>query len=146
MIAEAEHGRALSGGVRGLAIRLAHAVNRTLNRRGRVWESRYHVRALTSPRAMRHALVYVLMNFRKHGHSGLEIDPCSSAPWFTGWRQPVPAAIAPPPVAVARTWLARSGWQLHGLIGTNERPKGQDARAQRSLGSRKVSHTPGTLE
>ena len=60
LIAEAEHGRALSGGVRGLAIRLARAVNRALGRRGRVWNDRYHARPLTTPRAVRHALVYVL--------------------------------------------------------------------------------------
>jgi len=59
VLAEAEDGRALSGGVRGLAIRLARAVNRTLGRKGRVWGSRYHARALTTPRAVRHALVYV---------------------------------------------------------------------------------------
>src|SRR6185295_16061499 len=88
LIAEAEHGRALSGGVRGLTIRLARAVNRALGRRGRVWDDRYHARALSTPRAVRHALMYVLMNFRKHRHAGTEIDPCSSAPWFAGWRVP----------------------------------------------------------
>jgi hypothetical protein len=48
--------------VRGLAIRVARAVNRALGRRGRVFADRYHARALTTPRAVRHALVYVLMN------------------------------------------------------------------------------------
>src|SRR6185295_11134977 len=106
LIAEAEQARTLSGGVRGLAIRLARAVNRVLGRRGRVWGDRYHARALTTPRAVRHALVYVLMNFRKHQDAGTEFDPCSSAAWFAGWRAPTAATIVgPPPVAVARTWL-----------------------------------------
>src|SRR5437879_4806944 len=56
------------------AIRVARAVNRALNRRGAVWTDRYHARALTSPRAVRNALVYVLMNRRKHreGERGLD--------------------------------------------------------------------------
>jgi len=125
VIVEADHRQALSGGARGLAIRLARAVNRTLGRRGQVWDGRYHARALSSPRTVRRALVYVLMNFRKHGHTGAAIDPCSSAPWFTGWREARAAVgIGPPPVALARTWLARNGWQRHGLIGTDELPKG----------------------
>jgi hypothetical protein len=124
LIAEAEDGHALSGGLRGLAIRLARAVNRVLGRRGRVWDDRYHARALTTPRAVRHALVYVLGNFRKHGHAGTGIDPCSSAPWFVGWRAShPPSGTGPRPVAAARTWLARVGWRRHGLIGTHEHPK-----------------------
>src|SRR5580765_2320783 len=55
LIAEAVHGRALSGGVRGLAIRLARAVNRSLARRGRVFADHYHCRPLTTPRAPRGA-------------------------------------------------------------------------------------------
>ena len=46
----------------GLAIRLARAVNHAIGRRGAVWGDRYHARALATPRAVRHALVYVLMN------------------------------------------------------------------------------------
>jgi hypothetical protein len=109
--------------VRGLAIRLARAVNRVLGRRGRVWADRYHARALTSPRAVRHALVYVLMNFRKHLDTATGVDPCSSAPWFEGWRHPWRmVGLGPPPVARARTWLASAGWRRHGLIRLDERP------------------------
>ena len=132
LIAEAEHGDALSSGIRGLTIRLARAVNRALGRRGRVWDERYHARALTTPRAVRHALVYVLMNFRKHLTVGTELDPCSSAAWFSGWRTPpVPTAIGPPPVVTARTWLARVGWRRHGLLDVRERPKPHAARVAR---------------
>jgi hypothetical protein len=125
LLAEAKDTHVLASGMRGLAIRVARAVNRSLGRRGRVWDSRYHARPLTTPRAVRHALVYVLMNFKKHGHIGTEIDPCSSGPWFSGWRAP-PAAVegGPRPIAVARTWLARLGWRRHGLIDPGERPRG----------------------
>jgi len=124
LIVEADHRKALAGGIRGLAIRLARAVNRVLGRRGRVWDDRYHARALSTPRAVRHALVYVLMNSKKHSCTGTELDPCSSAAWFCGWaRRPSVTPIGPPPVAVARTWLARVGWLRHGRIDPAERPK-----------------------
>jgi REP-associated tyrosine transposase len=124
LIVEADHRNALSGGVRGLAIRLARSVNRVLGRRGRLWGDRYHVRALSTPRAVRHALVYVLMNSKKHSRVGNELDPCSSAAWFSGWSsRPAATPTGTAPVAVARTWLARVGWLRHGRIDLAERPK-----------------------
>jgi len=124
LIVEAESRRALALGLRGLAIRVALAVNRTLRRRGRVWAERYHARALTTPRAVRHALVYVLMNFRKHHGPGRELDPCSSARWFEGWKTFRPRYPAEPrPIAKARTWLAAVGWRRHGLIAVTEAPR-----------------------
>jgi len=123
LIAEADASRALSSGLRGLAIRIARAVNRALGRRGRVWGDRYHARALTTPRAVRNALVYVVNNFRKHLRHVTGIDPCSSAAWFTGWREPPAAGVGPPPVAAARTWLARVGWLRYGTIELDEGPK-----------------------
>src|SRR5688572_28997458 len=91
-LVEAQDESALSSGARGLSIRIARALNRTLGRSGAVWGDRYHARALKTPRETRHAVVYVLMNFKKHRpHDGRPFDPCSSAPWFEGFRS------APPP-------------------------------------------------
>jgi REP-associated tyrosine transposase len=91
---------------------------------GRVWGDRYHARALSTPRAVHHALVYVLMNFKKHSRTGTELDPCSSAAWFSGWgRRPTATHAGAPPVAVARTWLARVGWLRYGPIDPAEQPK-----------------------
>src|SRR5262249_61785839 len=59
LIVEADDAPALVRGLRGLAIRIARAVNRALGRRGPVWGDRYNARALTTPRVGRHALVYV---------------------------------------------------------------------------------------
>ena len=124
LIVEAESRRSLALGLRGLAIRVALAVNRLLGRRGAVWAERYHARALTTPRAVRHALVYVLMNFRKHHGPGRGLDPCSSAPWFEGWKAVRPSYPAEPrPIARARTWLAAVGWRRHGLIALTEGPR-----------------------
>jgi REP-associated tyrosine transposase len=132
LIVEADQGKALSGGVRGLAIRLARAVNGVLRRRGRVWGDRYHARALSTPRAVRHALVYVLMNIKKHSRTGTEIDPCSSAAWFSGWgRRPRVTSAGVPPIAVARTWLACVGWLRHGRIDPAERPKHEHVTSRR---------------
>jgi hypothetical protein len=130
LIVEAADRRALASGVKGLAVRLAHAVNRTLGRRGQVWGDRYHTRALASPTEVRRGLVYVLMNFRKHlrpSSTTPAIDPCSSAPWFDGFRArngtPRPPTTRDrPPTAPPRTWLATTGWRRRGLIALTEKP------------------------
>jgi len=124
LLVEADDTRALSSGVRGLAIRLARAINRVLGRRGAVFGDRYHARALTTPRAVRHAIVYVLTNRRKHHGAECGLDPCSSAPWFRGWAMPVRADVGNPPVVGARTWLAGVGWRRHGLLRFDEQPSG----------------------
>jgi putative transposase len=88
-----------------------------------VWGDRYHARALTTPREVRHGLVYVLMNFKKHRPGdGSRLDACSSAPWFEGFKQPIPDPPGAPPVCRARTWLAAVGWRRHGLIALAESP------------------------
>jgi len=129
LLVEAHDRSALSRGMAGLSIRLARSVNRVLTRSGRVWGDRYHARPLRTPRETRHALVYVLMNFKKHAARAPFIDPMSSAGWFDGWKvpsqraAPVPRATAAAPVCRPRTWLARLGWRRHGLIGADEHPR-----------------------
>jgi hypothetical protein len=124
LLVEAEDASALTRGVSGLVIRAARSVNHTLGRSGRVWGTRYHARALTSPREVRHGIVYVLMNRKKHERDGRPgIDPCSSAAWFDGLRSTLPPAPASSPVRRPQTWLARVGWRRHGLIDISETPK-----------------------
>jgi hypothetical protein len=140
LIVEAVDRRALSSGMRGVAIRIARYVNDLLSRRGSLWADRCHGRALTSPREVRNAMLYVLANFRKHARSDAPpgLDPYSSAVSFDGWREWEVASGLPPPLAEprrwrettstalnaqeARTWLARLGWRRHGLLGVCERP------------------------
>jgi len=131
LIVEADDKASLARGMTGLSVRWARAYNRVVERRGRLWSERYHARALKTPREVRLALVYVLGNWRKHCHSQHQgcaraFDPCSSACWFTGWRHP-PASGPPvpngdPPVRPAQTWLASTGWKLHGLLDASEAP------------------------
>src|SRR5262249_23303868 len=59
LLVEADGPTGFERGVRGLAIRVAKAVNRVLRRHGRVWADGYHARLLRTPREVRNALVYV---------------------------------------------------------------------------------------
>jgi len=122
LILEGEGLHTLRRGIQGLTIRVAKAINRALGRRGKVWDDRYHLRALPTPREVRNALIYVLQNWRKHLNDVRGLDPRSSTAWFTGWR----FSTAPPPgspVVRPRTWLATLGWRRHGLIGIDEAPR-----------------------
>ena len=126
LLVEASDAKALSTGAQGLAIRTARRLNRHLGRAGKVWGDRHHTRALPSPREVRNALVYVLMNIKKHSRAYCDgIDPCSSAPWFDGFvadRSPE-TSRDPPPVRAPHTWLAAHGWRRRGLIDPRECPK-----------------------
>lgn len=135
LIVEAHDQHALGRGMMAIGSRLALAVNRVMGRKkGRVVADRYHARPLRTPREVRNALRYVLLNARRHAAASarralraLEVvlDPASSARWFDGWKlasHSVPGAKEsaapghPPPVARARTWLLRTGWRRHGLL------------------------------
>ena len=126
LLVEARDKQALSGGARGLAIRSARRLNGHLGSKGAVWGDRYHARAMTTPTEVRRALVYVLMNIKKHSQTPCEgVDPCSSAVWFDGFvpdRAPI-ASRDPPPVQSPRTWLAAHGWRRRGLIDPREHPR-----------------------
>ncbi len=124
LLVEAEDKAALSAGARGLVIRSALAINRACQRTGRIWGDRYHARELATPREVRNALVYVLMNHKKHGlRDRGHIDPCSSAPWFDGFRVPPAPPTDPPVTSSPLTWLATVGWRRRGLIDPTESPK-----------------------
>ena len=121
-IVEADSHLHLTSGIRGLVIRIALAVKRAAGV-GKIWGDRYHARALATPREVRNAIVYVLLNFRKHLRAAPGIDPRSSGPWFDGWAQPPPADPRPCPTSTPRTWLAAVGWRRAGLIDLREHPK-----------------------
>ena len=84
LLVEADGHVRLIRGLQGLAVRVARAANRALRSRGCVWADRYQVRRLSTPREVRHALVYVLQNWRKHVPGARGLDPRSSAAWFRG--------------------------------------------------------------
>jgi REP element-mobilizing transposase RayT len=131
LLAEARDARALTRGMQGLLVRVAKALNRAWRRKGRVVADRFHARAMTSPREVRSALLYVLHNARRHGLRYSGVDAYSSGPWFDGWvEERTQPARAPPTAGAARTWLLRMGWRRRGRIGIGEAP--QRGRAHHS--------------
>lgn len=130
LIVEAEDSLALSSGMRSLTIRLARNVNSLLMQRGPFIADRWYGHELVSARAVRHALVYVLANHKKHLPATSEpIDHYSSAPYFTYFAErPIVSrfgsSTGPPPTASARTWLLAIGWRQHyPLISMFEHPR-----------------------
>ena len=122
LLVEAGSKTTLARGLVGLAVAIARAFNKIAKRTGQLFKERYHARALSSPREVRNAIVYVLQNHLHHRPSRHLVDECSSARWFTGWKQPLPVPDTPPPTALPRTWLLRTGWLRHGKIHFTEGP------------------------
>jgi len=133
MLVEAENKESLARGMQGFQISAARNINTALGvgcrrRRGAVFADRYHVEVITSPTRARHALSYVLNNWRKHGEDrqGLAstwlVDPFSTGILFPDWQElegsdvmwPIRATYDPLMVYRPCTWLLREGWKLGG--------------------------------
>ena len=134
LICEAGGKVALSRGIQGFAKRAAAHLNPALGRKGTLFAQRYHSRSLRTPREVRNALAYVLLNRKHHDatkrYGRYWIDACSSAAWFSGWVEPVrhdevwkrELVALPKPTAEPQTWLLTTGWKRHGLLRFDERP------------------------
>jgi REP element-mobilizing transposase RayT len=147
LLVEADGKRALAAGMQGFQISAAKHLNAAISkgkpgprRRGAVFPDRYHAEVITSPRQARHALRYVLCNWRKHEEdqrspmSDWKIDWFSTAAMFPGWAEYAPYEEEPflwrgpqtyDPLVVyqPRTWLLRDGWRKAGpAISTREVP------------------------
>jgi REP element-mobilizing transposase RayT len=134
VITTAANKDALSSGVAGLEVRLAYRLNSALSRKGKLFAQRYHARYLRTPREVRNAIRYVLLNRKHHAaekkYARQWIDPCSSAAWFDGWTQPVRGdepwkrelLAMDRPTEKATVWLLTTGWKRHGLLRFDERP------------------------
>jgi len=130
LLVESAGKEALGRGMKAISARVARAAQRAFGLEGPVLHGRYHLRILRTPREVRRALAYVLLNSRKHWrerHGGVppeHLDAASSGRWFDGWRR-VPGSREPPEspeVAPPRTWLLAVGWRRHGLIDPAEVP------------------------
>jgi REP element-mobilizing transposase RayT len=140
MLVEAKSTEALASGMQGFQISAARHINTALRvggrrRRGSVFADRYHLVVIRSPRQARHALAYLLGNWRKHGEdrSSLSrrwmVDPFSSAVSFTGWKElegkepwTIRADYERLVVSAPRSWLQCIGWKRHGAISVYEVP------------------------
>ena len=143
LLVEADDKAALASGMQGFQISAAKHLNAAINkgqpgprRRGTVFPDRYHAEIITSPRQARHALSYVLNNWRKHREdraapmSSWRIDWFSSAAMFPGWAEygdkaflgRGPVTYDPLIVYQPKTWLLSVGWQKAGPISCHEVP------------------------
>jgi REP element-mobilizing transposase RayT len=94
LIVEAASAFDLACGMKAIGARLARAVNRVFRRRGPVLADRYHRRILRTPREVRRAIAYVLLNARRHAAK-------------LGRRPPARPHTPPRPVAGSRVGVAR---------------------------------------
>ena len=128
LMIEASDRAALSRGMKGFSVRLAHCLQRFHGSLGPVLADRYHARELRTPLEVKRGLKYVMNNARKHGYEipPGHLDIHSSGPWSDVWLQgPGPERGGhhlPSPVAPAQTWLFAHGWRRHGLIDVDEVP------------------------
>ncbi len=147
LLVEAENRMALARGMQGFQISAAKHINAAISnkrgarRHGSVFPDRYHVEIITSRRRARHALAYVLNNWRKHKEhrtrllENHRVDPFSSGPSFEGWRDlgealdVLPDSYQPLPVWCPKTWLLAEGWKMYGLIATTETPGAKHVRS-----------------
>jgi REP element-mobilizing transposase RayT len=142
MLIEAEDKLALAHGMQGFQISAARNINTALGidkyrrRRGAVFADRYHLEVITSPRRARHAIGYVLNNWRRHceDQQGIArtwlVDPFSSAISFPDWKEldghdvmwPIRKTYDPLMVRRPQSWLLREGWKLCGEISARDVP------------------------
>jgi len=136
LLVEAGTKPALCRGMQAVAISAAKQINKVLRRTGKVFAFRYHATAITTPKQARHALAYVLNNWRRHNEDEralaarfAAIDQYSSARSFKGWKETELAVMPrgfrsfePLEVAPPRTWLLTVGWGKHGLISAFSTP------------------------
>src|ERR1700704_3805763 len=146
LIVEASDKAALARGMQGFQISAAKHLNAAISkgrpgprRQGTVFPDRYHAEIIKSPTQARHALSYVLSNWRKHQEdraqlvSEWKIDWFSTAAMFPGWAEYAPYEEEPflwrapetyDPLVVyqPRTWLLRDGWRKSGPISCHEVP------------------------
>jgi len=138
LLVEANHKAALALGMQGFQISAAKHLNAAISkgrpgprRRGTVFPDRYHAEIITSPTQTRHAISYVLNNYRKHREdrvapmSTWAIDWFSSAAMFPDWLEygdeegflwRGPPTYEPLQVRRAQTWLLSEGWKKVGSI------------------------------
>jgi MFS family permease/REP element-mobilizing transposase RayT len=157
LLVEAEDRGALSKGMRAFAGSAAKHLNAAFSkagswwernraarageslprrRKGRVFADRYHETIIRTPKQARHALAYVLNNWRRHREDrrGVartwRIDPFATGWAFDGWKERADTPFAwrvrdtyqPIPVWLPKTWLLREGWRRYGLISMREVP------------------------
>jgi REP element-mobilizing transposase RayT len=154
LICEAIDCVALATGIKSFAGSAAKHINAIVSklrgelRTGQVFPDRYHSTVLKSPTMARHAMSYVLNNWRHHRkdeYAGAPLlDPYSSAVRFLGWkhRDGTDQIWRPPAeddgawVWLPQTWLLSEGWRRGGDISALEVPGEHTRKHTRSRAAR----------
>jgi REP element-mobilizing transposase RayT len=143
LLVEAEDAAKLARGMQGFQISAARHINTMLGdgrgrrRRGSVFDDRYHLAVITTPRHARNVLNYILNNWRHHreDESGLPstwlVDPFSSGCAFPDWHEledkpwmwPLRETYDPLFVRRPASWLLREGWKRAGSISASDVPQ-----------------------
>ena len=119
--------------MKSLIPRFARAVQRVFEVTGSVMFGRYHMRVLKTPKEVRNALAYVLLNARRHffqkhrRRPPVRIDALSSGTLFNGWTGAIELSSGSgPPLLISQpeSWLLNKGWRKHKLIDPSEIPGG----------------------
>ncbi len=153
LLVEADGKTALGRGMQAFQISAAKRMNAVVKqidpethertrRRGKVFSDRYHAEVISTRRQARHALAYVLNNWRKHREDrdlSFNVDPFSSGFTFRGWKVfadpsftwSAPPAYEPMVVWEPKTWLLREGWLMYGRIDFREVPSSNATRPDR---------------
>ena len=131
LLVEATSKAALTRGMQSFAINAARAINRLDGGCGKVFPHRYHATQIATARQARHALAYVLNNWRRHREDwsggrlvAAKLDRYSSALAFPGWTIAFarPADDVPLPTSPPQTALLELAWKRFGAIDPMEVP------------------------
>jgi len=137
LLVEADNKTALSRGMQSFQISAAKHLNSAVSvqqklerrRRGTVFPDRFHQEVIATPTQARHALAYVLNNWRKHREdkSSREartwnVDPFSTGALFAGWKERADEPLLwkwrdtydPLVVYLPSSWLLAKGWRKSG--------------------------------
>ncbi len=166
LLVEATGKTALARGMQAFQISAAKRMNAVLTevdpethevmrRAGKVFSDRYHAEVIDSRRRARHALAYVLNNWRKHREDcdvTWKVDPYSSGTSFRGWTAFADPSFAFTPAAAyepmivwePKTWLLREGWMTYGRIDFYEVPSATSRPAKARSTARAVKHRAAT--
>ena len=130
LMVETDNAKELASGMGGFQIALAKRIDAWLGTRGEVFSDRYFATPLRTPARVRHALSYILNNWRKHGEDRAErslaaMDPYSSAGGGQAWREfrtPSEDRRWRCPIATPQYWGLTTGWTRHGPSSFLARP------------------------
>lgn len=122
LLAEARSNAELSSGMKSFGSRFAKAVLKASGQKGAAFAGRYHLHILKSPREVKNALRYILLNQAQHLKVAQHIDGFSSGYFFSRWEKLIKVSAwirtqlaEPRPrdfthLTPAQSWLLKEGW------------------------------------